>query len=216
MTTEDRNPPRSGSDVPSQYAHIKGWGIDTDPKNNPTYPMKQRVDIEHAGYNWERPAQQPVEMEVHHSIERPNITAVFGTSSAPRGLSGTIRLWAFKYSEDQYNHWLGLLLADRIDMVEGVLDDLAHGHLPNLIEERGLRADWQYDRERLLGKVAIGIGLAGAAWWLWRQRSHDDEEHEQLDYYGSLSPDDDEPGTLGREYYGDYDREGFYGTIRPL
>lgn len=204
--------------VPSQYTHIKGWGIDVDPKNNPTYPMKKRVDIEHAGYTWERPAQQPIDMEIHHSIERPNVSAVFGTSSAPRGLSGMVRRWAFKYSEDQYQHWVGLLMADRIDMVEGVLDDVAHGHIPNLVEERGLRADWHYDRERLLGKIAVGVGVVGVAWWLWQQRAPDNEGNYELEGFDNSShyQEGDEPGAMGRDYYGDYDREGFYGTIRPL
>lgn len=211
-------PQHTHSAVPSEYSHIKGWGVDADPKNNPTYPMKQRVDIEHAGYNWERPTQQPVDMEVLQTIERPNVSAVFGTSSPPSGLSGMIRRWAFKYSEDDYHHWIGLLAADRLNMVEGALDDIAHGHIPNLVEEKGLRADWQYDRQNLLGKVAIGIGVAGLAWWLWQRRSHDDDmEYE----YGQLERSSDfeenrEPGEMAAEYYADYDRESFYGTIRPL
>ena len=41
---------------PSQ---IKGRGVDADPKNDPTYPMKNRSEGEHAGYSWERPPQQP-------------------------------------------------------------------------------------------------------------------------------------------------------------
>lgn len=198
-------------DLPPQYAHIKGWGIDADPRNNPAYPMKQRVDIEHAGYSWERPTQQAVEMEVHHSIERPNMSAVFGTSSPPRGISGIIRRWAFKYDEDQYYHWAGLLLADRVDMVEGVLEDLAHGHIPNLIEEKGLRADWRYDRERLLGKVAVGVGAVGLAWWLWQRRRPQGEFFEADDSY--LSYSEDEPGA---EYFRDYDSESFYGSTHPL
>lgn len=213
-TPEEKQTRREQSgagDVPSQYAHIKGWGIDADPNNNPTYPMKQRVDIEHAGYSWERPTQQPVNMEVHHSIERPNISAVFGTSTPPRGLSGMMRRWAFKYSEDQYNHWLGLLMADRVDMIEGVVDDLAHAHLPNLIEEKGLRADWHYDRERLIGKVAAGACAVGLAWWLWQRRSSKEEAYRAEEGY--LPHSDDEPGA---EYFRDYDRESFYGTIRPL
>jgi hypothetical protein len=31
---------------PSQ---VKGWGVDADPKNDPTYPMKRRNNGEHAG-----------------------------------------------------------------------------------------------------------------------------------------------------------------------
>ncbi len=50
---------------------------------------------------------QPVNVEVLHSNERPHLTAVFGTSSPPSGLSGSIRRFAFRYSESSYGHWLG-------------------------------------------------------------------------------------------------------------
>jgi hypothetical protein len=101
---------------PSQ---IKGWGVDADPRNDPTYPMKHRNDGEHAGYSWERPPQQPITTEILHSIERPDVTSVFGTSTPPSGLSGSIRRFAFRYSESSYGHWLPLMLADRVSVVEG-------------------------------------------------------------------------------------------------
>src|SRR6188768_1356919 len=80
---------------PSQ---VKGWGIDADPENDPTYPMKKRVEGEHAGYSWERPTQQPVDVEVLHSNERPNVAAAFGAANPPAGISGMIRREAFKFS----------------------------------------------------------------------------------------------------------------------
>src|SRR5919202_3605646 len=125
---------------PSQ---IKGWGVDANPKNDPTYPMKNRNNGEHQGYSWERPPQQPITIEVLHSNERPNVTAVFGTSTPPAGLSGMIRRVAFKYSESTYAHWLPLMLADRVGVVEGVVDDLRHGHIPNVFGEAGGKAEWQ-------------------------------------------------------------------------
>ena len=50
--------------------------------------------------------------EVLHSNERPNISAAFGTSTPPSGLSGALRRFAFRYSESSYAHWLPLMLAD--------------------------------------------------------------------------------------------------------
>src|SRR3712207_1752963 len=108
--------------TPKDPSQIKGWGVDADPKNDPTYPMKNRNNGEHAGYSWERPPQQPITIEVLHSNERPNVTSVFGTSTPPSGLSGVIRRIAFRYSESSYGHWLPLMLADRVSVVEGVLD----------------------------------------------------------------------------------------------
>lgn len=156
------------------YTHIKGWGIDADPKNDPTYPMKRRTDEEQLGYTWQRPSQQPIDIEVLHSNERPNVTAVFGTSSPPSGLSGMIRRYAFKYGESSYGHWLPLLLADRVNVVEGIIDDLKHGHVPNIFAERGMKAEWKYNKEGLLRKVAVGaFVLAAVAAWKLGQRRND-------------------------------------------
>ena len=138
---------------------VKGWGVDADPKNDPTYPMKRRNDGEHAGYTWERPPQQPETVEVLHSNERPNLTAVFGTVSPPSGLSGMLRRYAFKYSESSYGHWLPLMLADRVGEVEGVLDDLGRGRVPNIPGELGWKAEWKHNRQSLVARLAVGAIL---------------------------------------------------------
>jgi len=145
---------------PSQ---VKGWGADADRGNDPTYPMKNRNDGEHEGYSWERPAQQPLDVEVLHSNERPNVSAAFGTSTPPAGLSGVIRRFAFRYSESSYGHWLPLMLADRVGVVEGYLEDLSRGHVPNVFAERGWGAEWKHNRKSLVTRVAVGAVLASAA-----------------------------------------------------
>ncbi|HVF70486.1 MAG TPA: hypothetical protein VM940_02660 [Chthoniobacterales bacterium] len=146
---------------PSQ---VKGWGVDADPENDPTYPMKNRTNAEHRGYTWERPAQQPASVEVLHSNERPNLSAVFGTSTPPRGLSGMLRRFAFRYNESNYGHWLPLMAADRIGVIEGFFYDLAHGRFPNVFVERGWRADWKHSRPsliaRMIARVVLILGLA--------------------------------------------------------
>jgi hypothetical protein len=144
------------------FAKIKGWGVDADPRNDPTYPMKKRNDAEQEGYSWDRPPQQESESEPLRSTERPNTSAVFGAGPPPSGLSGLIRRYAFRYSESSYRHWVPLLLADRVNMVEGVIDDLARGKIPNVFAEMGWRADWKHDRRRLVTKCAIGVALAAA------------------------------------------------------
>jgi hypothetical protein len=141
---------------------VKGWGVDADSENDPTYPMKNRNNGEHAGYSWERPSQQPKSVEILHSNERPNVTAAFGTSTPPAGLSGMIRRLAFNYSENSYGHWLPLMLADRVGVVEGVLDDLAHGHVPNILGELGWKAEWKHNRKTLVTRVVIGAVLTTA------------------------------------------------------
>ena len=145
---------------PSQ---IKGQGVDADPKNDPTYPMKHRTDGEHAGYAWERPQQQPITVEVLHSNERPDVTAVFGTSTPPSGPSGAIRRLAFRYSESSYGHWLPLMLADRVSVVEGLVGDLKQGRVPNVLAERGWNAEWKHNRTSLLRRILVRAVLVSAA-----------------------------------------------------
>ena len=144
-------------------AQVKGWGVDADSQNDPTYPMKKRNNGEHAGYSWDRPPQQPTSVEVLHSNERPNVTAAFGTSTPPAGLSGVIRRYAFKYSESSYGHWLPLMLADRVGVVEGYLEDLSRGHVPNVFAERGWKAEWKHNRKSLVTRVLVGAVVASAA-----------------------------------------------------
>ncbi len=160
----------------NDYSHIKGWGVDADPKNDPTYPMKHRTNEEHKGYSWERPTQQPVDVEILHSNERPNVTAVFGTSTPPSGLSGMIRRFAFRYSENSYLHWLPLIFADRVNVVEGVIDDLKHGHVPNIFAEKGYKAEWKHNKTGLITKLAIGAALVAGVVILLNNKNEDDEE----------------------------------------
>jgi hypothetical protein len=142
---------------------IEGWGVDADPKNDPTYPMKVRNDGEHSGYSWERPQQQPLTVEVLHSNERPDVTSVFGTSTPPSGPSGALRRLAFRYSESSYGHWLPLVLADRVSVVEGLVGDLKQGRVPNVLAERGWKAEWKHNRTSLIRRILLRAVLVSAA-----------------------------------------------------
>ena len=163
MTTDETKPENFKNKRGGDHSHIRGWGIDIDPKNDPTYPIKKRTDEEVKGYSWERPEQQPIDIEVLHSVERPNITAVFGTAAPPRGLSGMIRRQAFKKSEASLGRWVPLILADRIDMIEGVVEDLKQGYFPNFFAEHGLKSEWKYNRKNFVIKTATIAAVASAA-----------------------------------------------------
>src|SRR6478672_6368392 len=139
---------------------VTGWGVDADPNNDPTYPMKRHTGMEHDGYSWDRPPQQEAEVEVLHSSERPNLAATFGETIPPAGVSGMIRRAAFTFSENSYGHWLPLMLAVRVQMVEGMVTDLATGKVPNLWKELGYNAEWKYNRKGVITKLAIFGGLA--------------------------------------------------------
>lgn len=154
-----------------EISESKSWGIDADPENDPTYPLKHHTHQEHAGYSWKRPVQQPVNIEVLHSNERPGPSAVFGTSVPPSGLSGMIRRYAFRYSEGSFAHWLPLVLADRINVVEGIIDDLSRGIVPNIYAEKGWKAIWKYNKKSALLRILSGtLVVSGAAVFLFRKK----------------------------------------------
>ena len=54
-------------EMANNYRHINGWGIDADPENEPTYPMKKYTGDDHKRIHYERPPLQPVDMEILHS-----------------------------------------------------------------------------------------------------------------------------------------------------
>lgn len=138
----------------TDYKNIPGWGSDLDVEMRPGYPMWKRPE-EGTGAHWKIPEAQELKFKEFHSIERPGMTSVFGTSVAPKGLSGLIRQFAFKYSEGSWGHWLPLLLADRINVVEGIFDDLLHGHIPNVYKEMGGPAERKYNPQGFQKKVFV-------------------------------------------------------------
>lgn len=159
---EDQNAAR-GREMASRFAHINGWGVDINPKNDPTYPMKDpRTDVEQQGYTWERPVQQAQTVEVLHSNERPDVSAVFGTVAPPSGLSGTLRRYAFTHSESRLMHWIPLVLADRINVIEGILDDVLQSTLPNIPKEKGLTSNRDGDTTGLTRTVIVSALVAVA------------------------------------------------------
>lgn len=147
-----------------KYSNIKGWGVDADPRNEPTYPMKDYTGDDHNRLNYDRPIQQRSKVEILHSNERSGLSAVFGTTVPPKGLSGAIRRMAFKYSEGSFGHWIPLLLADRINVWEGIIGDLRSGRVPNVFAELGIKSEWKYNKKGLAKKVAVGIIIAATAY----------------------------------------------------
>ena len=155
-------------------AEVVGWGVDADPENDPTWPMRDRSGESKGGMDWRRPPLQEPRVEILQSIEHKRLPAVVGTSTPPSGLSGSIRRLAFRYSESQWAHWLLLLAADRINVLEGDLHDLTHGRFPNRFAEMGWGADLKYDKQavavRTATAVAVAALLVGAGVHLARSR----------------------------------------------
>jgi len=45
-----------------------------------------------------------------------------------------------------------------------LIDDIKNGHLPNIIAERGFKAEWKYNRPTLIKKMIIGAIIAVAVY----------------------------------------------------
>ena len=128
----------------ARFAHIPGWGADLERENRPAVPMERtppRLDVPWS----DPPPQQPMTVEILKSVERPEHSRTFGTRLPPRGLSGVMRRAAFKRSENDVGHWLMLIAADRVNVVEGLAQDLKRSPVK---------------------LAAIGVGVAALVWWL--------------------------------------------------
>jgi hypothetical protein len=140
---------------------IVGWGVDADPQNDPTYPYRDRSEDDHSG-EWRRPTQQEPDVELLKSVEHKWLPAVFGTASPPSGVSGSMRRLAFRWSESNWAHWLLLIAADRVNMVEGLVEDLGRGHVPNIPKEMGVPAEWRHNKTGLMKKLAVAAVIGGS------------------------------------------------------
>lgn len=149
---------------------IQGWGADLDPAVRPAVPMhhypQRFVDMQ----TEDIPPQPSRGVKVFHSNERPGLTPVYGTAQPPSGVSGLIRKGAFRYSENDLRHWLMLLFADRVNVVEGIVEDLAHGHVPNLFREMGGPAEWKHNRQGFVRKAFIAGAVVGVLLYMNRRR----------------------------------------------
>ena len=166
---------------------IPGWGVDADSKNDPTYPYRDRSHDEGLSLNWTRPPQQQSHVEILQSIEHIRQPAVVGTSTPPSGLSGVIRRAAFRWSESNWIHWLLLMGADRINVVEGVAEDLARGKIPNIPAEMGAKSEWQHNKKGFVTKVAVTAIVTGGLIALLSSRRRK-PEHEPERPQAQLEP----------------------------
>jgi hypothetical protein len=116
---------------------ILGWGADLDPQNRPGVP-KEKTPPQGTGAHWIEPPQQIPTVKILVSTEHKGLTPVFGTSCPPKGLSGLIREFAFKFSEGRKLHWVLLLFADRVDVLEEGIKSILNLNAHNPLSEMGL------------------------------------------------------------------------------
>jgi hypothetical protein len=123
-------------------ATIPGWGVDLDPNDRSAFPKE--IYTRDTGAHWDFPERQPELWPREKSPEHKWVTPVFGTACPPKGLSGALRRYAYKFGEGRARHWLILIAADRIDVVESRFQAIARGRPDNKITETGILAEKHY------------------------------------------------------------------------
>ena len=96
---------------------IPGYGHDADPSRRPGYPKELRPQLR--GDAKGPPVRQRSDVKVFkHNQPAREFPPVFGTAQPPKGLSGALRAFAYKYPDHWTRHWMVLLAADRVDVLE--------------------------------------------------------------------------------------------------
>jgi hypothetical protein len=150
-------------------ATIKGWGSDLDAKDRPGVPRDKAPEL---GVELLYPPipQQIARIKIYKSTEHGKLTPVFGTSCPPRGLSGQLRDIGYRFSEGRLARWMTLLMADRINVVEDLINDLSQGRVPNVPREMGIRAELRYNAAGFAKKMLILTACSAAVVALLRMR----------------------------------------------
>jgi hypothetical protein len=121
---------------------IPGWGVDL-PENLRTAVPQESFEPGRSGAPWEFPERQRARFPRERSPEHKFLTPVFGTTCPPKGLSGAIRRYAYRFSEGRPIHWLLLVAADRVDVMESRVAAAARGRPDSRILESGVLSEFK-------------------------------------------------------------------------
>jgi len=97
-------------------------GIDQAFERRPGVPMEAEPRID-PGVHWRTPDRMPERRFRPRRKGLRRLTPVYGTAQPPRGVSGILRRLAYTIPEHRARHWMLLLLADRVDVLEGRLGE---------------------------------------------------------------------------------------------
>jgi hypothetical protein len=140
-----REKPRNARSSEELRQTIPGWGVDLDPADRPSYPQEKSIDT---GAHWDFPERQQPRGFREKSTEHKFLTPVFGTAQPLRGFSGAIRRYAYTLSEGRTAHWLLLMAADRVDVLESRCAALIQGQPDNPITESGVLREFKHGAYR--------------------------------------------------------------------
>jgi hypothetical protein len=181
--------PRSSDELRQS---IPGWGVDLDFSKRPAIP-KEHFNPQGTGAHWDFPERQAPRWARERSPEHRFLTPVFGTACPPKGFSGLIRRYAYRFSEGRLAHWLLLMAADRVDVLESRLQALVTGRPDSRVLETGVLSEFKHGGLRArLGKhradvkhqwidvlmfAAPYIALAGTVYMLTRTRTAGERQY---------------------------------------
>jgi hypothetical protein len=160
-------------------ARIPGWGADLDPKDRPSVPQ-ERFAPDVTGAHWDMPEQQPELLPRERSMEHKFLPPVFGTAQPLRGASGAIRRYAYaRFSEGRAAHWLLLMAADRVNVVESAVPSFVSLRPDNPITQTGVLSEFRRHpvasrrgrvdvRHQVIDPLVTGAPWLVGGWLAWR------------------------------------------------
>ncbi len=100
------------------HDQIPGYGVDADPSKRPGVPMYQRPPRAAPFAEYPPPRQQSEVKQFMHGRPHKDYPPVWGTAQPPKGIAGAMRKLAYSWPDHQPKHWVLLLAADRVDVLE--------------------------------------------------------------------------------------------------
>lgn len=159
------SPGHSTAHLPADYKQINGWGADLDPKDRPSVPKELPSDVKTVRGDVKH--RQVPRSKVFRSNEHPDLTPVFGDTCPPSGLSGLLRGYAYQFGEATNRHWLTLVLADRVNILERLVGDALTGKPDRYVKEKQwgtkLKHDADLRRTLTIGAAVVGAVVVGLA-----------------------------------------------------
>ncbi len=140
-----------------------GWGrpdsgVDAGPEARPGVPMYARgIRPLHEHARPGQPTTLARQQDDSRHLKRlglKRLTPVYGTANPPHGLSGVMRRWAYGFPEDLARHWMILLAADRVDVLEAGLG----GVLERPLVSAGFPGLGRRVRRNPFGALALAAG----------------------------------------------------------
>lgn len=148
---ERMDTPRSTGRGPAEGPGV--LGVDEAREKRPGVPMEAEPRPAE-GAHWDEPTRQHSDVTHFHRKGIDRLTPVHGTAQPPKGLSGVMRKVAYDIPEHSAVHWMMLLAADRVDVIEHRLSGGAGPGTADAIRRQ--------IRTNPLPALLIGL-LAGAA-----------------------------------------------------